>query len=69
MTLDDLFRSASGGCQSPGCTHKHSAVVLHSGCHPEAATWVTVDVRKGTMQVTCSVCNQVIITVNHNLSN
>jgi len=69
MTIDDLFKSAAGGCQAPGCTHKHGAVVLHSGCHPGSPTWVSVDASKGTLQVACSVCNLPIITIKHTMSN
>lgn len=69
MTLDELFRSASGGCQDPNCTDPHKEVVLHARCHPQASTWVKVDPRKGTLTVSCAICDSPIITVKHTMSN
>lgn len=69
MTIDELFKSASGGCQNPECTDPHNEVVLHSQCHPNASTWVKVDPKRGKLTVACAICDSPIITVNHTMSN
>jgi len=65
MTLEELFQSAAGGCQAPGCDHAHSngPLVLTSRCHPQAGTRFTINVAKKTLQVDCAACEQPIITV------
>lgn len=69
MTLDEVFKEASKGCQVPGCTHKHGEIVLNSGCHPGANMRVSVDAGRGVMLVACGVCNRAVLTINHTMSN
>jgi hypothetical protein len=69
MTLDELFRDAANGCSMKGCTHKHGELVLHAACHPDASSWVKVDVDKGTLQVVCAICDTPIVTLQHVMSN
>jgi hypothetical protein len=65
MTLEELFQSASGGCQMPGCDHAHDngPLVLASRCHPQAGTKFSINVAKKTMHVECATCEQPIITI------
>lgn len=65
MTLEELFQSASGGCQMPGCEHVHdnTPLVLTSVCHPGDGTKFTIDVVKKTMKVDCATCDKPIIII------
>jgi hypothetical protein len=63
VKLEDFFRGAAGGCQAPGCTHPHGEVVMHARCHPDAATFVTVDAKKRTIKITCADCDKLIANV------
>lgn len=69
MTIDEVFRSASGGCSAPGCNCKTGEIVLSPACHPGAGTFVGVDVGRGTMRVSCAICSQTVLTINHTMSN
>lgn len=69
MTLDQVFKSAAEGCQVPGCDCKTGEMVLASRCHPDAGSKVVVDVSKGTMRISCSVCDQTVMVINHTMSN
>jgi hypothetical protein len=65
MTLEEMFQSAAGGCQMPGCDHAHDngPMVCTSRCHPEAGTKFSINVAKKTMHVDCAACNKPIITI------
>lgn len=64
MKLEEFFKDASGGCQSPGCDHKgHGELFLHSQCHPSAGTRVSVNVQTRVIQVSCAVCSRLVAKV------
>lgn len=65
MTLEELFQSAAGGCQMPGCDHAHDngPMVLASRCHPEAGTRFSINVVTKTMHVDCATCDKPIIVI------
>jgi hypothetical protein len=71
MTIEELFRSAAGGCQTAGCTHDHSEpLYLHSRCHRKRGTFVAIDPVQKTLRVECAECKKEIVTVSliHGLS-
>jgi hypothetical protein len=44
------------GCGTPGCTHDHSSLYLHSECHSEAPMWARYDKVNGALILECSIC-------------
>lgn len=69
MTIDEVFKEASGGCQAPGCNCKKGEIVLSPACHPGSGTFVGVDAARGVMRVSCAICNKTVLTINHTMSN
>jgi hypothetical protein len=62
MTLEELFQSAAGGCQTPECRHEHAnAMYLHARCHPQAGTFAVVDGR--TLRIECAKCKKVVVVI------
>lgn len=68
MTIDEIFKEAAGGCQTPGCDCK-GEVVLTSGCHPGHGMKVGVDASRGVMKISCAVCDKAVIVINHKMTN
>lgn len=66
MKLKDLFESAQGGCQMPGCDHAHDSqdLILTSRCHPGSGTTFSINAAHKTMQVVCATCNKSIVVIN-----
>ena len=66
MKLKDLFESAKGGCQAPGCDHAHDnePLVLAPMCHPQSGTTFSINVARKTMQVVCATCNKPIVSID-----
>lgn len=66
MKLKDLFESAKGGCQMPGCDHAHDneSLILTSMCHPQAGTTFSINVAQKTMQVVCASCSKPIVSID-----
>ncbi len=66
MNIKDLFDSAKGGCQMPGCDHAHDnePLILTSRCHPASGTTFSINVAQKTMQVVCATCSQPIVVIN-----
>ena len=63
IKLDEFFKTASGGCMNPGCTHKHDEMFYSSSCHPGQGVELAVDAKKRTIRIGCAVCHESITTV------
>lgn len=68
MTIDEVFKEASQGCQVEGCNCK-GEVVLSPHCHPGSPTVVSVDPSQGVLKIVCSVCDTGVLTIKHIMSN
>lgn len=64
VSLKEFVDGMRGGCDSPGCTHDHGTMFLHSRCHPHDGTFVQIDTRALVMRVTCARCRKPIIAVD-----
>jgi len=49
------------GCSEPGCTHDHSELFLHAGCHDEGL-WARYKKANGHLTLMCSVCETPLAT-------
>lgn len=63
MKLEDFFLGASKGCAVPNCTHDHSEMYMHSGCHPGSPTWTVVEPKTRTIRIICATCEADVIKI------
>lgn len=56
--IEDLQEIIAKGCQTPGCTHKHTKLVVVARCHPKAGIDAIIDAVTQTIVVRCRECNQ-----------
>lgn len=49
-------------CSTPGCDCEGD-LVLHSRCHPDAATWARYNKATGNLELSCAVCEHVIAVI------
>ena len=49
-------------CATPGCDCEGD-LVLHSRCHPDAATWAKYNKGTGNLELSCAVCEHVIAVI------
>lgn len=61
LTREDLD---AVGCDTPGCTHDHSVLVMNASCHPMAGLCVAYDKRSGALRITCGRCDKPVARVS-----
>jgi len=61
LSLEDLERAVSMGCQVPGCKHeKHSTLYLTQRCHPKAGVDVRFTTGEGKIVAECHECKMLV---------
>jgi hypothetical protein len=64
LSIEELLKSAAGGCQAVGCDHKHhGAMYMRARCHPAHGTFTSVDPRTKILRVECAVCKMPVVEV------
>jgi len=64
MTLEDLIRRASAGCENPACDHRHHGhLFLRPRCHDTSAVRVAVDPHTRTLIVECATCGWTVAAI------
>jgi hypothetical protein len=56
--MEDLAEIIAQGCQTPGCTHKHTSLVVVARCHPKAGIDAIIDSVTQTIAIRCRECKQ-----------
>lgn len=64
ITLDEFVDGMRGGCETPGCDHKHGVMHLRSRCHPTAGASVSVDSETLLMRIACRQCDEDIVVLD-----
>jgi hypothetical protein len=55
----DAQRCLHDGHSAEDCDNEH--LFLHAGCHPGLPTWAMYDKEQGTVVVTCSLCDSLVV--------
>jgi len=61
--MEDLAEIIAQGCQTPGCTHKHTSLVVVARCHPKAGINAIIDSVTQTIAIRCRECEQTVVKI------